>query len=289
MDYYLRLQQAIDYIDGNLTEDISMHEIAEQACFSVYHFQRLFHALTGFTVYEYLRNRRLTEAAARLHATGDNVLAIALCYQYGSQEAFTRAFEHCYGMTPARYRNVKQHTPKQAKMNFLAAEASNDVALNMEKPNIVTLEAMPVVAYTYETTLEGNRHWTDIPTFWEDNGRQERYLAIPNRKAPGIPYGIVCPCRDDGSFRFLIGEEVSLPVGMLPSGYCAYEIAGGRYAEFNVYGLPAVIQDTIKFIYTTWFPNTNYARREDGADLERYDLWKCCESNLSAKILIPLK
>lgn len=97
MDYFKRIQCAIEFIELNLREDLKIAEIASQACFSAFHFQRVFQAISGFTVQQYIRRRRLSEAAEQLKQSNQKVLDIAIEYQYNSQEAFTRAFERILG------------------------------------------------------------------------------------------------------------------------------------------------------------------------------------------------
>lgn len=94
------LQQAIDYVEQNLSSAIGVEDIAGAAMTSKYHFQRMFHALTGFTVTEYVRNRRLTLAAEELAGTDGKVIDIALKYGYETPESFAKAFQRMHGVTP---------------------------------------------------------------------------------------------------------------------------------------------------------------------------------------------
>ncbi|MDR0324920.1 MAG: AraC family transcriptional regulator [Oscillospiraceae bacterium] len=101
MNWVDRMNHVIEYIEDNLTEKIDYSVIARLACCSVYNLQRVFSFLLNIPLSEYIRNRRLTEAAERLRQKGGRVLDIAVLYQYESQEAFTRAFIKFHGVTPA--------------------------------------------------------------------------------------------------------------------------------------------------------------------------------------------
>ena len=105
MDYFERIQNSIDYIEKNLQDELNMTVISSKSYFSPFHFQRLFQAITGFSVQQYIRNRRLSLAATLLKETKKNILEISISLQYGSQEPFTRAFVNYFGITPAKYRN----------------------------------------------------------------------------------------------------------------------------------------------------------------------------------------
>lgn len=91
------LQQAIDYVEQNLSSAIGVEDIAGAAMTSKYHFQRMFHALTGFTVTEYVRNRRLTLAAEELAGTDGKVIDIALKYGYETPSPSPKRFNGCMG------------------------------------------------------------------------------------------------------------------------------------------------------------------------------------------------
>ncbi len=97
MDYYKRIQLSIEFIEENLQNNISIKDISSKSCFSAFHFQRLFQAITGFSVQEYIRNRRLSEAARLLKETNQNILHIAIAFQYGSQKRLLVLFYNSLG------------------------------------------------------------------------------------------------------------------------------------------------------------------------------------------------
>lgn len=92
MDWIIGMQKAIDYIENNLTEMIDYEMVAVQSCSSSYHFQRVFSILCGFTVGEYIRNRRLSLAGRELATSDAKVIDIALKYGYESPDSFAKAF-----------------------------------------------------------------------------------------------------------------------------------------------------------------------------------------------------
>lgn len=98
------LNQAITYLEDNLTQSASVEEAAALVGYSRYHFSRTFLGITGITPAAYLRRRRLTEAARELAGTSKRILDIALDYQFQSQEAFTRSFKREFGVSPGFYR-----------------------------------------------------------------------------------------------------------------------------------------------------------------------------------------
>ncbi|MCX7709540.1 MAG: AraC family transcriptional regulator [Clostridia bacterium] len=106
MDYSKEIQKSVDYIEEHLCEKIDLGKVAKQSHFSKFYFHRLFHKVVGEPMAEYIRKRRLEEAANDLVETREKVTEIALKYQFSSQESFSRAFKKSFGMTPREYRNM---------------------------------------------------------------------------------------------------------------------------------------------------------------------------------------
>lgn len=104
MSWVTGLQKAVDYIEDNLTETIDYETVASQSFSSSYHFQRVFSILCGFTVGEYIRNRRLTLAGTELAATDAKVIDVAMKYGYESPDSFTKAFRRFHGILPSQVR-----------------------------------------------------------------------------------------------------------------------------------------------------------------------------------------
>lgn len=102
------IQHSVDYIEKHLCDDIKLNEIARQSHFSEFHFHRLFSKAVGTSVMEYVRLRRLNEAANELTETTEKITDIALKYQFSSAESFSRAFKRIYGKSPREYRITGQ-------------------------------------------------------------------------------------------------------------------------------------------------------------------------------------
>ena len=100
MDWITGIQRAFDYTEAHLTQETDYEAVAKAACSSVFHFQRMFTMLCGFTLGEYIRMRRLSLAAEDLMQSGDKVIDIAYKYGYDTPESFSRAFTRFHGVSP---------------------------------------------------------------------------------------------------------------------------------------------------------------------------------------------
>lgn len=122
MNHYPSIQQAIRYIEDHLEEELPLDEVAAAAGFSMFHFHRLFQQHTGITAADYIRARRLADAASQLLYTEERLLDIALSCRFDSQEAFTRAFKKNYGLPPGRYRKLMRTIAASAGVEASQAE-----------------------------------------------------------------------------------------------------------------------------------------------------------------------
>lgn len=104
MNYRETIQESIDYIENNLKEKILLEDLAKIAFLSKFHYHRIFHEIIGETVMDYIRKRRLTEAAKELVESDEKIIDIALKYQFSSQESFTRAFKKMFDISPGEFR-----------------------------------------------------------------------------------------------------------------------------------------------------------------------------------------
>lgn len=95
-----KLNNVIDYIEKNLTDDLSYEKISEYAGVSDYHFRKIFFYISGLTLNEYIKNRRLSEANKDL-LQGETVTDVAFKYGYQSLDGFTRAFKKWSGFLPS--------------------------------------------------------------------------------------------------------------------------------------------------------------------------------------------
>lgn len=110
------LSQALDYIENNLTEDITPEMCAERCCYSVSNLQKMFSRTFHIGISDYISRRRLTYAARELLNTDNSVLDIAVKYGYNSNEVFTRAFRRLWNTTPAKFRKERKFSDIYPKL-----------------------------------------------------------------------------------------------------------------------------------------------------------------------------
>lgn len=104
MDWITGMQKAIGYIEDHITDEIDFDDVAKESFSSSYHFQRVFSILCGYTLGEYIRNRRLSLAGCELASGKAKVIDVALKFGYDSPDSFAKAFAKFHGITPSQAR-----------------------------------------------------------------------------------------------------------------------------------------------------------------------------------------
>lgn len=110
MNWLEIVNNASEYIESHITEDIDLTDIAKHCNVSYSYFANVFPMITGYSLKEYIRNRRMTMASYEVANTDNRILDIALKYCYGSNEAFSRAFRQTHGMNPSEARKQRIKT-----------------------------------------------------------------------------------------------------------------------------------------------------------------------------------
>lgn len=145
MKYEWTIQKTIHWIESHLHEQISAQDIEEVTGFSKYHFHRVFQKSVGMSVSEYIRMRRLANAASTLLNTDERIIDIAFFYHFESQESFTRAFKKLYGLPPGQYRKVmgmmrkyKEETGMEEKIKgwFLSGSHPYNYEIGIDRTNV---------------------------------------------------------------------------------------------------------------------------------------------------------
>jgi AraC family transcriptional regulator len=104
-EYTARVNRVIDYIEANISQDLSLKELADVAHFSPYHFHRIFRAMVGETLNDFIQRVRIERAASKLvQNPGQTVTEIAFECGFSGSSAFAREFRNVFGMSASSWR-----------------------------------------------------------------------------------------------------------------------------------------------------------------------------------------
>ena len=173
MTWFERMNNALDYIENNLDNDIDLNEIAKIACQSVSNFQRMFSIIADIPLSVYIRRRRLTLAALELQNTNIKIIDLALKYGYDSPEAFTRAFNVIHGVAPSLAREKGIRLKAYPRIYFLLT-VKGVIAMDyrLEKREAFKVYGLEDV-YTFEN-IE-NEKGRSIPQVWQDLCKNKKF------------------------------------------------------------------------------------------------------------------
>ena len=251
------ITNAIAYIEEHLTEDIDIDEIAGKACVSSFYFQKIFNVLCGFTVGEYIRNRRLTLAAQELCATNIKVIDVAVKYGYDSPDSFARAFTKFHGVNPSAAReqgsNLSYFAPLKIKLTLEGG--------TMLEYKIVEKSQFTVMGKSRSFNTETS--YGEIPEFWQEHMKSDESKIVCGM------YGI-CMDSDGKNFDYLIADNY-IPWNEIPQGYETKVIPAGTWAVFPCHGaLPKALQDVNTKIWSEWLPSAKAYKLAGNYNIEMY-------------------
>jgi AraC family transcriptional regulator len=273
-------QKALWYIESHLADALSLEEIAGVGGVSRFHMVRAFAAATGLSVMRYVRARRLSEAARALAGGAPDILNLALDADYGSHEAFTRAFRDHFGVTPEA---VRSSTRLDNLMLQEPIVMDSTVIDNLQAPRFETGKAMLVAGVGERYTWESGG--PAIPGQW--HRFHQSVESIPGRVGR-VAYGVCCNGDDSGNFDYIAGVEVS-DFSDLPREFSRVRIPEQRYAVFTHRDHISSVRRTVNTIWNHWLPASGL-NAADAPSFERYDEnFDPLTGNGGLEIWVPVK
>jgi AraC family transcriptional regulator len=283
------IQKAIEYMEQNILEDITIDSIAKQANVSPFHFQRTFAVLTEITVGDYVRRRRLTLAGEELLATAEKIIDLAYKYGYDTPEAFSKAFRRQHGVTPSEARKNKG---KLQSYNRLIIQVTLKGAEPM-KYSVVEKNAFQIVGIKREfSCVAEEENVVGIPELWAEvnqNGTTDRLFQLNDgavKGVLGVCGGVSEEQKKANVFDYWVATSCA---GKVPEGMLSLEIPASKWAVFEVNGpMPAAMQNAWKRIFSEWFPSTGY-EHAGTPEFELYTDENPNSPDLYSEIWIPIK
>ena len=283
MEWMAIIGNSIQYIEDHLTEDVTPDEVAKAVGVSSFYYQKGFAMLCGFSVAEYIRNRRLALAGNDLLTTDDKVIDIAMKYGYDSPDSFTKAFTRFHGVTPLSVRKdgvvIKTFAPLKLKISLEGGYLMDY--------KIVKKDSFTVIANAKKFDYEGAKE--TVPQFW-----QEHYQAGMGQYIMGV-YGINIDIEmGKEKFEYLIADPYN-PQKEVPNGLVTRTIPAFDWAVFPCKGaMPNALQDVNTKIFTEWLPALKEYEFAAGYCVEFYDdptkyAKGTQDENYYSEIWIPVK
>ncbi|MUM76732.1 helix-turn-helix domain-containing protein [Pseudodesulfovibrio sp. F-1] len=275
-DYAKRMDRVLEHIQTHLDEPLALKELAAIACFSPYHFHRIFSGMIGESVKSHIRRLRLERAAITLKHGDACVTDIALSAGFETHESFTRAFTSMFGLSPRQFRDA-HHGGIERKHSNYWKEIVMEASVN-------TLEAMDVVFVRHVGPYKDcHQAWSTLCGFADGKGLftpSARVLAVCHDDPDVTPEDKI---RYDACITVAGPVEVQAPVGMKT-------IAGGRYAKTLHKGPHSELHRTYAWLCGQWAPQNGH-EADAGASIEIYlnTPDRTAPEALLTEVYVPLK
>ena len=259
MEWIGCLKETLRLIEEGLRGKFDIGTVSAQLYVSPFYLQKGFQIMTGFSVGEYIRNRRLYEAARELASSDRRVIDVAADYGYDTPESFTKAFVRFHGVSPLAVRKdptrIRPFLPLNIRIELTGGNKMNYVISPMWGFKVIGFERV----FSYENA------YTEIPKFWDEICEKYCTHTIYAGLAPSCPeeqaiidncigeYGVCIDDVGDGKFRYLIAGRYT--GGEVPDGMKTFEFPTGEWAKFTCIGpVPDSLQALNTHVFKEWLP-----------------------------------
>ena len=266
-------QESIDYIEENLSEALDIEKIARKAALSPFYYQRIFGAVCGMSVGDYIRARRMTLAAQRLTSTEEKVIEVALAYGYDSPDSFAKAFGRFHGITPSQAREPGTRLRSLAPMR---------IKLTMDGGNMLEYsitEKAPFTIVGVKRRFNSDTSYQEIPKYWEEWMQQ-------GEKRPVMGTFGVCVDMIGKNFDYWIAD-LYFPWEEKPEGCETRVIPGSLWAQFPC--TLETLQAVNTKIWSEWLPSLRGYQLAEDCEIEVYLPSEDGSGEIKTAIWVPLK
>lgn len=266
-------QESIDYMEKNMADELDIEEIAGKAALSPFYYQRIFGAVCGMTVGEYIRARRMTLAAQELIRKDVKVIDVAVKYGYDSPDSFAKAFQKFHGITPSK---VKESGAP------LRSFAPLHVKITMEGGTMLDyriVEKAPFTIVGVKRPFHSDTSYQEIPKFWDE------WLAQGEKRSIMGTFGVCLDMRGK-EFDYWIAD-LYFPWEEIPEGCETRVIPGSSWAQFPC--TMKTLQETNTKIWSEWLPALQGYSLAGEYDIEIYLPPEEGANDMKVFIWIPLK
>jgi hypothetical protein len=297
MNWQEDISKAIDYIEEHLTDKLKIEDVCNHVYASSYYFQRGFRIFTGYTISEYIRNRRLYEAALDIIQGDEKIIEIAYKYDYDTPESFTKAFTRFHGNTPILVRKIKKvkvFLPLKVKIEIYGGHKVKELQENLKIEKLPTFKVIGFArTFDFETAyLEIPKFWNEVfmkylqPIFSFGTFKNAIEQAVLENKIG--EFGVCIDEGKDGKFKYIIAGGYT--GGPIPKEMELFEFPELEWAKFKVIGpMPKSLQDVNTKIFRDWLPSNPDYKIAKGYNIEWYsEKGKTTDMDYESAIWIPV-
>jgi AraC family transcriptional regulator len=313
MEHIDILQEMLQYIDKHIKEEMNVEKLAERAGFSPHYFCRVFQYGVGASIMEYVRNRRLVYASSELNS-GRKIISIAVDYGFETHSGFSKAFRRYFGCPPEIYRAYATFdVPKILDLSITKQFISEFII----EPKIIAKKKSfklagfafkikpPIISFPLPHFFDsqspvididdGRKTLNEILELWEEcraDGRLEKLHKESFLKFHAEYGACFFKENDEDKFVYFIGVEAKSRV-TISFEYDVYTIPEASFAVFSTHpsnedNFSSMLKNTWKFIFSEWFPNSDYEFDDNSFAFELYDERSMGDTDRICNIYVPI-
>lgn len=261
MESWESIQQTLDFIENNLSEKIGIEQLSQIACLSPFYYQRLFRRLVSKPIMEYVKLRRVANAAEALTKGSDRIIDVSLAFGFENHETFTRSFKDAYGLTPDAYRKhprpLSHFIKPDISMKYRLIDeniplVANGIVLEVSHRNL--LNSRHYAGLSIDTEFSENPGIDFLAELW--NSFHSKKNEITNLKQGGNEIGVGNPSEIAGYLHYFVGTEIETSGTQKDFKY--FEMPMGNYVvcaieaeNFHLLVTDA-LDKAVKYMYSTW-------------------------------------
>jgi AraC family transcriptional regulator len=282
--YEKRLSRVCDYIQQNLDDDFTLDGLSALAYCSKYHFNRLFTAYVGVSLFRFIQLMRLKRASYRLaFQKEEKIIDVALDAKFENPESFSRAFKNAFGCSPSHFRKQPQWPHWHETLKVVTPIMTGDLEMDVK---IIDFAKTPVACLEHRGSPDLILQTAEKFIAW----RKESKLSPVNSSATyGVAYDDPMTTKpEDFRFDFCGSEAGHIPEN--EQGVKASVIPAGRCATFRHLGPHRLMDDKIRKLYKEWLPQSGEELRDFPCFFHYINLISQVEEHeLVTDVYLPLK
>ena len=277
MNIIKSFNDTIDYLETVLDDEIDEKKVTQLSGYSYSMFSRLFSILTETTLSEYLRSRKLTEAAVILRNTDEKIIDVAFKFGYESSDSFGTAFKNFHGFTPSEVRNGKPFKLVSRVQLALSVRGGRSMNITIQKKKTFT------VAGVNEQSINSSL----CPSVWDklyEKYSHDELASLGNGQRVGICHDVENP----STINYMAGYIVTGADKARSMGLDVLEVEEAEYAVVELIGsVPDCIHDGWKYAMEVFFPEHGYIH-SGKPDFEYYYEGDMHSNDYKMELWIPI-
>lgn len=290
LEYQSRMNRVVDYIETNLDHPFTLDELADTACFSKFHFHRIFHAIMGETLFAFIQRLRIEKAARLLIASRQTpVTRIALDCGFSSSAALARSFKERFGMSATQWRNTYGINPGNCVAQPNREPRNKAIGTPVSKIQIECFDPLDIVYLRYIGPYKGDE------TLFQRLFTELFAWTVPRGLVPGD--GVDCLVIYHDDIEITRENQLRISVAIPAPRHIQVDrnigrltIEGGRYVRARFRLEPQEYVDAWEWLYRQWLPASG-CQPDDRPSFEWYPTHenRTCDSKRTVDICIPVK